>query len=52
MAFKSAQVLTKGLATVSGLYPFKKLNCVANLVNPVDDPRSSSTYNVDVHTIS
>lgn len=28
------------LRAVPSLYPFKKLACVANVVNPVDDPRS------------
>lgn len=34
------EVLVHGLAAVPSLYPFKKLACVANVVNPVDDPRS------------
>ncbi|CAK9028032.1 unnamed protein product [Durusdinium trenchii] len=33
-------VLVKALAMAPSLYPFKKLRCVANVVNPVDDPRS------------
>ena len=28
------------LRAVPSLYPFKKLACVANVVNPADDPRS------------
>ncbi|CAJ1383373.1 unnamed protein product [Effrenium voratum] len=31
--------LAKGVAAVSSLYPFKRLTCVANVVNPMDDPR-------------